>query len=186
MISKRLVIFVALVIAVSAADLFAQPAAKNFYDLTNAAPAAFRAGDMTKASSLANMLIAEASKFENDWNYCNAIHVGHLVLGRVALADGDVKEAKSQLLKSVQGPGGPDSTKDDVQFKGSPQMISFGPDMLLAQELLAKGEKDAVLKYLDLCATFWQKKFSKVDEWKSQINKGENPSFGPNLVYFFH
>ena len=186
MISKRLVIFVTLVFTMSAANLFAQSAAENFYNLTGAAPAAFRAGDMAKASSLANKLLAEAPKFENDWNYCNAIHVGHLVLGRVALAGGDVKEAKSQLLKSVQGTGGPESTKGDVQFKGSPQMATFGPNMQLAQDLLAKGEKDVVLKYLDLCATFWQKEFSKADEWKSQINKGESPQFGPNLVYGFH
>lgn len=191
---KRIFTLAVFVFSALAAGTVAQPASKqdngdsnkNFYDLTKAAPAAFRAGDMAKAAALANALLAEAPKFENDWNYCNAIHVGHLVLGRVALAAGDVKEAKRQLLKSAQGSGEADPTTDVKQFKGSPQMISFGPDMRLAQELLEKGEKDTVLKYLDLCAKFWIKDLSKVDEWKAQVNKGEVPDFGPNLIYFFH
>ncbi|MEO6049931.1 MAG: hypothetical protein ABIP78_01180 [Pyrinomonadaceae bacterium] len=179
--SKRKLTLAIIVIAVVASAAAAQTAAKqeyvdpneSFYNLTKAAPAAFKAGDMAAATSLANALLTDAAKFEKDWNYGNAIHVGHLVLGRVAFSAGNLKEANRQLLEAGQTPG-------------SPQLNTFGPDMRLARELLEKGETETVLQYFEQCSKFWEQKLSKADEWKAQIRKGEIPDFGPNLVYFFN
>jgi hypothetical protein len=75
----------------------------------------------------AKNLLIQAESMKDNWNYGNAVHTANLVLGRIALADGDVEEAKCLLLLAGQTPG-------------SPQLNSFGPDMLFAEELLEKGE----------------------------------------------
>ena len=67
-------------------------------------------------------------------------------------------------------------------------MNSFGPNMTLAKELIEKGEKDAVLQYLDLCAKFWKSgkespDGGELEKWKAQVRKGELPNFGANLWY---
>jgi thiol-disulfide isomerase/thioredoxin len=61
--------------------------------------------------------------------------------------------------------------------KGSPQLNSFGPDWKLAAELLAHGEKDAVLTYIDLCRKFWKTGASRLDSWVSSIRAGGLPNF---------
>lgn len=202
MFSKRILIGV-LVFVFSVSCAFAQSAAKDFYALTRAAPVAYKAGNIAEATTLAKALLADAPQFKADWNYANAVHVGHLILGRAALASGDVKEAKRQLLASAEEFGAGVSVQPENDsggtpkssfgaavyrrpYKSSPQMDTFGPDMQLAKELLEKGEKETVIKYLDLCSAFWNKEFSKVDSWKSVIERGEMPDFGPNLIYFFN
>ena len=143
---------------------------KRFYLTTKAAPAAFKAGDMKKAKSYSYDLLKQAETWKTNWNYGNAIHVANLVLGRIALANGAVDEAKRFLLEAGKTPG-------------SPQLNSFGPNMLLAKELLEKGERKTVIQYFDLCAKFWETKFSRLDDWKGSINRDEIPEFGPNLLY---
>jgi hypothetical protein len=54
--------------------------------------------------------------------------------------------------------------------------------MMLAKELLDKGEKDAVLQYLELCRKFW-KSSNQLNAWVEAIKKGETPIFGGNLYY---
>jgi len=141
-----------------------------FYLTTSMASAALKAGDTEKAKSYAQTLLKQAETMREDWNYGNAIHVGNLVLGRIALASGDVAEAKRFFLESGKTPG-------------SPQLNTFGPNMLLAKELLAKEERDVVLQYLDLCAKFWKPKDDRLEDWKETIKKGEMPDFKTNLVY---
>ena len=62
--------------------------------------------------------------------------------------------------------------------------------MILARDLLALGEDEAVLKYFDLCRQFWRasayvtlKGRHPLDEWREKVEAGERPDFGPNLVY---
>jgi hypothetical protein len=111
---------------------------------------------------------------KDNWNYGNALHKAHLVLGQIALNAGDMDEAKRQLLKAGKTPG-------------SPQLNTFGPNMVLAKNLLEKKETDAVLKYFELCAEFWKdkngKSDGKLDEWKTAVKAGETPDFGANLRY---
>ena len=72
---------------------------------------------------------------------------------------------------------------DAGKTPGSPQLNSFGPNMELARELLEKGEKETVLKYLDLCSKFWVLGKSRLQEWSGAIKLGKTPDFGANLRY---
>lgn len=146
--------------------------AEVFYITTRLAPHAFTAGDMTKAAAYAGDLLKRAESMKANWNYGNAVHAANLVLGRIALAAGDTPEAARRLLAAGRTPG-------------SPQLNTFGPDMVFAKELLAKGEKKTVLEYFDLCAKLWTSENGKLAAWKTAIEKGETPDFGANLRYFF-
>ena len=55
--------------------------------------------------------------------------------------------------------------------------------MTLAKELLAKGERDAVLEYLQLCSRFWKRGGDKIENWTATIRGGGTPDFGANLIY---
>ena len=142
--------------------------ARKFYLLTDAAPTALAAGQTGKAKSYARALLDQAPAMEKDWNYGNAVHVGNTVLGLMALRDGNVAEAGRLLLASAGS-------------HGSPQLNSFGPDMTLAKELLAKGERSTVAQYLELCGKFWKGDFGKLADWKPAVARGETPDFRPNL-----
>jgi tetratricopeptide (TPR) repeat protein len=153
----------------SAAKLDAGPVAR-FYLLTNLATMALDAGDAAKARGYATELLEIAPQFPKNWNYGNAIHVGNLVLGRLAVRSGDLDKAREHLLAAGKTPG-------------SPQLNSFGPNMALALELLEKGERDAVVQYLELCGQFWKMDRGRLDLWKAAVRGGGIPSFGANLFY---
>jgi hypothetical protein len=166
----------------------------KYLKLTRSAPAAYRAGDKRAAAAQANELLEMATTYRKDWNYGNAVHSAHLVLGRIAADAGRMGEAKRHLMESVTSlPYTFESIKTEPweepfpkrPYKASPQMDTFGPDMSFAHFLLEKGEKEAVLKYLDLCGRFWKMGEERLDLWRKQINDGEVPDFGPNMVYFF-
>ena len=91
------------------------------------------------------------------------------MLGRIAVRDGRIAEAKNYLLEAGKSPG-------------SPQMNSFGPNMSLAKDLLEKGERDTVLQYFELCRKFWTMDYGKLDEWSQEVRAGKIPRFGANLV----
>ena len=177
-----------LILAIGAAQVLAQGGDadpyRKFLDLTDSAPAAYSAGDKVAASAQAKTLLEIASAYKEDRNYGNAIHAAYLVLGRVAADAGKMDEAREDLFKSVSWV--PDSFDSSTKrFKASPELDSFGPDMAFARDLLAKGEKAAVLKYLDLCGTFWSWQNDKLSLWRKQIVAGETPDFGANLIYVF-
>jgi hypothetical protein len=143
---------------------------QKFYLTTKVAPTALAAGENAKATAYCQSLLQQAAEMPNDWNYGNAIHVAHLVLGHVALSSGDLAEAKRQLLEAGKTPG-------------SPQLDSFGPNMLLAQQLLAKGEREVVLQYFELCAKFWEDSQGRLKTWKALVLEGASPDFRANLGY---
>ena len=120
--------------------------------------------------TLANELLATAQAFSDSWNFGNAIHKGHLALGRVDLREGRVTQAHVHLLEAGRTPG-------------SPQLDSFGPNMILAKELLERGETEIVLEYFQLCRKFWRMKFFVLRGWTADVRGGQIPDFGPNLLY---
>jgi Flp pilus assembly protein TadD len=144
--------------------------ASGFYLLNDLTKMAFEAGELESAVSYSRELLETAERRPDDWNYGNAIHDGHLVLGRIALQGGDVDEAKTRLLESGK-------------TRGSPQLNSFGPSLLLAKELLEAGEKDAVLAYLEAIGKFWHLGTDRLEQCKRAIESGNPPDFGPNLFY---
>ena len=140
----------------------------RFYKLSDVAKAALLAGNPDKARQYANELLQMALEVGRDWNYGNAVHHGNLVLGHVALLDGNMEAAEAYLLKAGQTPG-------------SPQLNSFGPNMQLAKELLELKRTKAVLEYFDLCAKFWNR--PELAKWKADVEIGRIPKFGGNLMY---
>lgn len=125
-----------------------------------------------EASEWANGLLKAAAPLKKNWNYGNAVHYSHLLLGKVRLSAADKAGAGAELLLAGQTPG-------------SPQLNSFGPNMSLAKELVEKGEKQVVLKYFELCLKFWKSKEAKpqIEEWKKEMKAGKIPGFGAHLVY---
>jgi tetratricopeptide (TPR) repeat protein len=142
----------------------------RFYALNGAAKAAFEVGKVDEAKELAQSALDLAPKYRDDWNYGNAIHDGHMVLGRVALKSGDVEVAKRELLLAGATPG-------------SPQLDSFGPNMSLAKDLLEQKQTDTVVEYFTLCAKFWDLERGNLMRWSVLAKAGEMPDFGANLLY---
>ncbi len=141
---------------------------KRYYMLENVAKAALIAQQYEKAKAYATELLDSAADGERDWNYGNAVHHGNLVLGHVALIGGDVPAAERYLIRAGKTPG-------------SPQLNSFGPNMLLAQALLESGRTDSVVEYLKLCGKFWRR--DPLNVWIKDIEGGRMPKFRANLRY---
>ena len=135
-----------------------------------AAKAAFDKGNYSAARTYAEELATLTPKYKGDWNYGNAIQDSNVVLGRLALRDGDVAAAKAFLLEAGKS-------------TGSPQMNSFGPNLSLANALLQKGEKDVVIEYLNACKKFWEMDRGRLDDWIALVKAGKTPDFGANLLY---
>ncbi len=143
---------------------------ERFYALNDAAKQSFASGKIEDARTYASNLLALLPKFPNDWNYGNAVQDGNLVLGRIAVQEGRIEDAKRYLLEAGRS-------------RGSPQMNSFGPNLSLAKDLLEKGERDVVLQYFELCRQFWQRDRGRLDQWSQEVKAGKIPDFGANLRY---
>ncbi len=149
---------------------------KLAYDLSGAMEGEAILSDLAKAA-IESGLIDEAKKYatqmldgdKDGWNHGNHVHHGNLILGRIALLDGKVDEAKSRLLLAGK-------------TEGSPQLSSFGPNMLLAKELLERGETKVVLDYFELCKKFWDSR-RKLETWGEDVKANRTPDFGANLDY---
>ena len=143
---------------------------KRFYALDGAAKLGFEVGKVEDARKYAQELQTLLPKFKTDWNYGNAVQDSNLVLGRIALSEGRVEDAKRYLLEAGKSPG-------------SPQMDTFGPNMSLAKDMLEKGEHDTVLRYFELCRQFWKMDRGRLDAWRDEVKAGRIPNFGANLLY---
>jgi Flp pilus assembly protein TadD len=142
----------------------------RFARINSLMTSAFDAGELEKAAGYAHASLEMAPRFHDNWNYGNAIHHGNIVLGRIALRQGNMRQAEALLLKAGATPG-------------SPQLDSFGPNMTLAKELLEKGERDTVLQYFALCRKFWQMGGKDLDAWTRRVKTNRMPDFGANLRY---
>lgn len=142
---------------------------ERFYELPNAAKAAFKAGDLVKAQDYAEEMLRLAPTTK-DWGNGEQIYYGHWTLGLIALNKGDMEEAKTRLLEAGKTPG-------------SPVLNSFGPNMELARQLIEKHETEAVLRFFDECEKFWTSGQDRLNRWRGDVNQGKMPKFGANLDY---
>ncbi len=140
------------------------------------AQAALEANETELAKQHATETLQNNTDDTND-DYGNVIHNANQILGRCALREDSLADAKAYLLKAGATPG-------------SPQLNSYGPQMTLARELLEKGEKETVLQYLDLTCKFWAsdkdesalgKQISNehaalIAGWKREIAEGKIPT----------
>lgn len=143
---------------------------ERFYALDGAAKQSFVMGKIEDAHKYADELMMLTPKFKDNWNYGNAIQDANLVLGRIAVKEGNLNKAKQYLLDAGKSPG-------------SPTMNSFGPNMSLAKDLLENQQQKVVLEYLELCRGFWKMNDGDIDKWEGEIKSGKIPNFGANLVY---
>lgn len=140
--------------------------------LSRAAKFAYLFGNTNEAHAYATEALNLDQGFQNQpWRSGDALHDANMTLGRLALQEGRLDEAKQYLLAAGQTPG-------------SSSLNSFGPNMGLAQDLLQAGERDTVLQYLELCSRFWGSGHqSQLSNWTAQVQAGTIPDFGPNLMY---
>lgn len=125
-------------------------------------------GDLLAANAMANELLELAPRYRKDWNYGNAIQDVNIVRGRIALRLGNKEAAKGFLREAGRTPG-------------SPQLNTFGPNLILARELLEAGEREAVLEYFDLIDRFWKGSAGAPTAWRHQIAMGRVPAFAMNI-----
>ncbi len=141
---------------------------QRFYALNDAAKTSVFFGTLDDAAKYALELLDTADHMEFDWNLGNAIHDGHAVLGLVALREGRLPDAKEELLLATR-------------TSGSPQLDTFGPNMMLAKELLERGEDATVLRYFEACGRFWEHP-ETLAAWSADVRAGRMPDFGANLI----
>jgi tetratricopeptide (TPR) repeat protein len=154
------------------AQALTSPAESGSPRLKDLATMAFAAGNLEKARTYADELLGPGMKWSNGGNAGDALYHGNIILGRIALREGKIEEAKKHLLEASK-------------TKGSPVLGSFGPNMSLAKELLEKGETNAVLQFFQECERFWPSYGgeNKTAKWANEVKEGKMPDFGANLVY---
>ena len=138
--------------------------------MSQLATSALEAGEIETAQLWALEALKDATTATSDWSVANSVHHAHIILGRIALRSGDLAEAGKHLIQASQS-------------QGSPQLDSFGPNMMLAKELLEKGERDAVIQYFKKCASFWKDDRGQLVQWAAIVREGGIPNFGGNLLY---
>lgn len=140
----------------------------RFYAAPRAAMALYVMEEQESATQVAQQALGLAAQYPDNWNYGNAVHYAHTVLGLVALGRADVSAAIQALHASAAMPG-------------SPQLHSFGPSMLLARELLLLNQHRAVLDYFAQCAVFWSSGQAWLRVWRQKVLRKEIPNFTMHL-----
>ena len=137
--------------------------------LPDHAEAELMAGDLEGAERDARQLLRMTGSSD-------LTHSANTLLGRIALRRGNLNEAKERLA-------------DSARIEASPMLGSFGPSMKLAQELLAAGERDAVLEYLEECRLFWKSDRGRLDRLVDLVQHAAAPNLllpysdqGPSLT----
>jgi hypothetical protein len=125
---------------------------------------------MEGAQSFARELLQMAPNYTKERDYGDAIYDGYSVMGRVALHRENLPLARQYLMNAATTPG-------------SPAINQNGPNMMLAKELLDKGQAPAVLQFLILCREFWKTDGGRLSAWSDAIRRDEMPDFGANLDY---
>jgi tetratricopeptide (TPR) repeat protein len=148
-------------------DLTAEKTQKELL-LAELAKAAFAAGAYDEAGAYAHQALEAVDDLSRDNVQGEALHHGHVILGRLDMMNGQITSAKEHLLEAGKTPG-------------SPALDSFGPNMTLAKELLEAGETDVVLEYFRLCAQFWKHGEKRLAEWTEAVKQGSMPDFGSSL-----
>src|SRR5258706_13419306 len=85
----------------------AKTAEARFYALDDAAKESFVVGNTNDATKYAQELMTLLPQFQGNWNYGNAVQDAHLVLGRIAVKEGRIADAKRYLLGAGNSPGSP-------------------------------------------------------------------------------
>ncbi len=137
---------------------------ERFYQLGCTAKAAFEVSKIELAKKYAKEFSRLVPMFEENWYYGEAMHTLNIILGRIALKEGMVEEAKSYLMASAK-------------THGSEDLESFGPDLSLAIDFLDKEEYDIVVRYINKCKPFWGTKKHRLRSWLKLLKEGKKPDY---------
>lgn len=131
-----------------------RPKPKGVFASEDLAYLAFVAGDLRKAEAHAKSLVKLSTSIESRWSRVVATLSGHTMLGRIALARGDVAKAKQHLGLSLE-------------------LLPFAPqpDHHLAFELLAAGEVAAVRDYLQRAQFIWPAQAADFRRFDAELRK---------------
>jgi hypothetical protein len=158
-----------------------ETASSRAYHLSLQMQAAFSSSDPGSARPVALQYLGSVSDIPCDWNYGNAIHNANSVLGLLALHEGNTAQALLYLKAAGESPG-------------SPQLDSFGPSLMLANELAKAGQYEAVASYISAVAKFWRpddttllaftlpflKDPDPLSTWLRVLGNRQVPNFGMN------
>ena len=101
-----------------------------------------------------------------------AVHDANMILGEIALSELKVKDAAQFLIEAGKATDGMTLT-------------SYGPDFALANDLLDKGERQAVLIFFEECRGFWKIGHDQLSQWAKALQAGQKPDFGPGFKFHF-
>jgi len=121
------------------------------------ADAAFRIGDFPAAVELAKIYLKSSDRL--------AGQRANTILGRIALRTGDLAAARQYLLDSANP-----AAARDIAFSG--------PALVLAKELIERGERETVLEYLEICLKMWPRGENVLRIWIADIKNGRTPNLG--------
>jgi hypothetical protein len=99
-----------------------------------------------------------------DPEYGNTIYTANLILSQAALVKNDVPSAKHYLFEAAAAPNA--LTAEQV-----------GLDTSVAQILLQRGERDAVMKYFEQGRHLWPLGGAQITRWQNVIRAGRMPNF---------
>jgi hypothetical protein len=127
------------------------------------AKAAFEAGDFEKARNYSSESLRLADPSKSTWRQADAVYLAHIIAGRLALRSQDLDGARRHLTESI------------APMSSAPSVAAMGPDIPFAAELVAAGEKDAVITYLAECAKWLKADEGKTAQWSEMIRQGKQP-----------
>jgi tetratricopeptide (TPR) repeat protein len=129
--------------------------------LDDASEAALVLGDAAKAKQWALALLDRASDpgAKGAW----AQHRGHVLLGLIAMQEGDVATARDHLAASAR-------------LRVSPFSQGREPATALAAALARRGQPGAALSYLDACRPLWPAGAGRMDAWRAALRVGSVPA----------
>jgi hypothetical protein len=138
----------------------AEPA-HRLYLMQSLPRVAIEIGDLDRAEAYARELLAIPDLAEKSGD---GVHCANYALGVLALTRDDGAAAVQYMLRSAN-------------TRGSARLSGVGPEMSLAAALLAGGEQEAVLEYLERCRSFWKCEDGAIDRWQNTIRAGRVPNF---------
>jgi hypothetical protein len=94
----------------------------------------------------------------------DAIYTGNLILAQTALDKNDVAGAKQHLLDAAATPG-------------ASVIQQTGLDVSVARGLFDRGERDAVVEYLQRGRALWPQGTPIINRWMAAIRAGRRPNF---------
>jgi thiol-disulfide isomerase/thioredoxin len=124
-----------------------------------------QSGEVERARGEAEEILRKAPELYLESSRAYAAHIAHTVLGRIALGQGGVAEAREHLTAA-----GKLASADIVGWNG----IRW----TLASDLLARGQRQVVLDYISMVRAVSSKSKGQLDDWAKSVRAGKTPDFG--------